>query len=162
MPARGHRGFPPSRSAAYLGDLALPVKPRSRRAPAAGRLEIGSDGHALCPHQRRRTKPHNQRASWGKTRGSEAAKDEKKKSINSITRAAYGFGKGEVVSSILTGSTRKCRCLLRLCARPQNLARQFQAERYANKTFRCVEKAWTLFTGVPRFIWHMPPMRLRA
>lgn len=60
-----------------------------------------------------------------------------------LSALRYPLGKGEVVSSILTGSTI-LKGLIGSC-------RQFVAERYGNTTHQTWEKPWTLFrTRSPR------------
>src|SRR4051794_1620712 len=98
----------------FLGHLALHREPRSQRSDETWRLEDALDGDALRPHQRRRASPHHRSAAWGKSRGSRPRQGEIVMTRNDIAQPAAALGKGEVVSSILTGSTRYSRKLMTL------------------------------------------------
>jgi hypothetical protein len=68
-------------------------------------MEVDRDGDAVRTRQCRRTKPHDQRTFWGKFWGHAEQQEEKAMNTNRIDVTTDALGKGEVVSSILTGST---------------------------------------------------------
>src|SRR5260370_23914423 len=54
----------------------------------------------------------------------------------------HPLGKGEVVSSILTGSTKKCPFYGYYCRCPRECPFRFNTERSANRAGRPVENPW--------------------
>ena len=110
MQAGWHRKLYPSLLSPHLGDVALRQEPRSIRAPAARRLEVARHGDTLRTRQCRRACADDRQSavarSWGKTRGHGIDGSKISMTFNSIMRAARYLGKGEVESSILSGSTR--------------------------------------------------------
>src|SRR6516225_4511166 len=68
-------------------------------------MEKRAHGDALRPRQRRRTATYDQQASWGKSWGANRKESRKPMIINALTGASRALGKGEVDSSILSGST---------------------------------------------------------
>src|SRR5262249_28164706 len=93
----------------HLGDVALRQEPRPARVATARRLEVARHGDALCTRQRRRACADDRQSAvarnWGETRGHSIDESKISMTFNSIMRIARCLGKGEVVSSILTGST---------------------------------------------------------
>src|SRR5262249_48300533 len=62
-------------------------------------------GDALCARKRRRAAPYDRSPSWGKSGGRRYCRGQNRLTGNGIDAARHPLGKGEVVSSILTGST---------------------------------------------------------
>jgi hypothetical protein len=149
-----------------LGFAALEVFPQRRRKPPLqarflGRFAAFAHGGRLRPEKPRKKDrgksrfpaiPTHACALWGLVariaafaaallRDSRVGRRRCRSSV-----VEHSLGKGEVLSSILSGSTTKpliaglFRCLY-------NPSRQFPAERYANSTRQNVENPWTLFTA---------------
>src|SRR4051812_37344990 len=105
MPAGRHQRLSPARLPTHLGDLALRSEPRPRVLEVARRVEIRADGDALRAHQRGGGGGHHQPPSWGNSRGKRNRQTEVCLNDKGLLQHTLAFGKGEVESSILSGST---------------------------------------------------------
>src|SRR5215831_17598503 len=85
--------------------MALRGEPRPRRIDETWWMEERAHGDALRARQRRRTATYAQPPSWGKIRGPTRKESRNPMIINALRGASRALGKGEVDSSILSGST---------------------------------------------------------
>ena len=103
-------GFQPARLPSHLGDVALRREPGLDRADEARGMEVGADGAALRPRNVSQLAPSIAAglAAWDTKSAPSESRVGKPTEGQIDAQLTRPLGKGEVVSSILTGSTRKC------------------------------------------------------